>query len=123
ATDGAKKNLIKEAEKRGVKKERLIFAPLVNLKEHLGRLQLADLALDTFPVTSHTTASDALWAGVPLIALKGETFVSRVSSSLLSTLEIPELITNSWDQYLQTALSFASNPEQLKSLKLKLKEK
>ena len=123
ATDSAKKNLIKEAQQRGIKKERLIFAPLVNLKEHLGRLQLADLALDTFPVTSHTTASDALWAGVPLIALKGETFVSRVSSSLLNTLELPELITNSWDEYLQTTLSFVSNPQQLKLLKLKLKEK
>ena len=76
-------NLRREAEARGVAAERLVFAPRMPLPEHLARHRLADLFLDTFPVNAHTTASDALWAGCPVLTLAGETFVSRVAGSLL----------------------------------------
>src|SRR5690606_14614771 len=80
----------------------------------------ADLALDTFPYTSHTTGSDALWAGVPLVALQGHTFVSRVSSSLLTAVGLQELITHSWQQYLELAQTLALNPEQLLKIRTTL---
>jgi len=118
-----RENLIKEARLRGIDQQQLVFAPRMPLKEHLGRMQLADLALDTFPYTSHTTGSDALWAGVPLVALQGHTFVSRVSSSLLTAVGLQELITHSWQQYLELARTLALNPEQLLKIRTKLNAK
>src|SRR5262249_14662392 len=76
-------NLRRHAEARGVAANRLVFAPRLDLDQHLARHRLADLFLDTYPVNAHTTASDALWAGLPLVTLRGETFVSRVAASLL----------------------------------------
>ena len=100
-------NLRREAEGRGVAAERLVFAPRKPLPEHLARHRLAALFLDTFPVNAHTTASDALWAGCPVLTLAGETFVSRVAGSLVRSVGLPELITASLEDYRATALRLA----------------
>ena len=84
-------NLRKEAARRGIAPERLIFAKQLPLAEHLTRESMADLFLDTFPYTAHTTASDALWAGLPVLTRMGETFASRVAASLLARLTFPNL--------------------------------
>ncbi len=91
----AEGNLRGEALRRGISPERLVFAPDMGQSEHLGRLQLADLVLDTTPYGAHTTASDSLWAGVPIVTCAGETFPSRVAGSLLHAVGLPELITTS----------------------------
>lgn len=101
----------------GMDPSRLIFAKPLPQAEHLARLQLADLALDTFPCNSHTTASDALWAGVPLITRQGEHFASRVAASLLRCAGLPELVTDSNDSYFATALALALNPAKLTDLR------
>ncbi len=113
-------NLRKEAVARGVAPERLVFAPRLPVAEHLGRLQLADLALDTFPYTSHTTASDALWVGVPLVTRIGETFAARVAASILSAAGLPELITDSPQACYYLALDLASDPVRLIELRARL---
>ena len=81
--------------------------------EHLGRLQLADLALDTYPYTSHSTGCDVLWAGVPMVTRIGETFASRVGASLLYAVGLPELIVADWAAYFALAKSLALNPAML----------
>ena len=106
---GAMDNLRREARVRNIDPQRLIFAGRKPLAEHLGRLQLADLALDTFPYGSHTTGSDALWAGVPLITRPGNTFASRVAASLLTAAGLPELITDTWETYFALALELAND--------------
>lgn len=116
----AEGNLRNEALRRGIGGSRLIFAPDLPQSEHLGRLQLADLVLDTAPYGAHTTASDALWAGVPLVTRPGKTFASRVAGSLLSAVELPELIVNSADDYFELALALASNSGWLMQLRRKL---
>jgi predicted O-linked N-acetylglucosamine transferase (SPINDLY family) len=113
-------NLRCSALQRGVDPERIVFAPVQPLAEHLARLQLADLALDTFPYTSHTTGSDVLWAGVPLVTRIGQTFASRVAASLLQSIGLPELVTHSPNDYVALALSLAKNPERLAEIRLKL---
>ncbi|MEO5333454.1 MAG: tetratricopeptide repeat protein [Magnetococcus sp. YQC-5] len=110
-------NLRREAEARGVQAARLIFAPKLPVSEHLARYHLVDLVLDTYPVTSHTTASDALWVGCPLLTLVGETFVSRVAGSLLHTVGLDELITGSLDEYAARALALAQDPERLRVMR------
>ena len=97
-----------------------IEAPRRSQAEHLGRLQLADLALDTFPYTSHTTASDALWAGVPLVARHGETFAGRVSGSILHAAGLPELVAESPQDYYRLALELATRPERLAQFRARL---
>lgn len=119
-TAEAAANLKREASARGVVPERLVFAPKRALTEHLGRLQLADLALDTFPYGSHTTGSDALWAGVPLVTRIGDTFASRVAASLLHAAWLPELVTDSWDDYFDLALGLAQEPERLAAIRARL---
>jgi predicted O-linked N-acetylglucosamine transferase (SPINDLY family) len=113
-------NLRREAQQRGVPPERLIFAPRRALPDHLARHQLADLFLDTFPVNAHTTASDSLWAGLPVLTLSGETFVSRVAGSLLTTLGLPELVTSTLGEYEARALELAQHPQQLVTLRQRL---
>ena len=113
-------NLRREAEARGVAAERLVMAPHLPLAEHLARHRLADLFLDTFPVNAHTTASDCLWAGCPLLTLSGKTFVSRVAGSLLRTIGLPELITTSLEDYEAAALRLAREPGRLQDLRARL---
>lgn len=95
----------------GIGEERLVFAPRLPLAEHLARYRVADFAVDTFPYTSHTTASDALWCGCPLVALCGETFASRVSASILTAAGLPALITNALPQYESCMLQLATHAE------------
>jgi hypothetical protein len=119
-TAPAESNLRQQAARRGVDERRLIFAPFKPIGAHLGRLQLADLALDTFPYTSHTTASDALWAGVPLITRIGETFASRVAASLLHAVNLPELVTTNLQDYYRVAKALALSPQRLTEIQQNL---
>ncbi len=115
-----KGNLRSEAEKRGVDPGRLVFAPLVSSAEHLGRHRHADLFLDTLPCNAHTTASDALWAGLPVLTCSGGTFAGRVAGSLLTAIDMPELVTGSLEEYEQLALALARDPQRLIALRQKL---
>jgi len=116
----AKENLQREAETRGVAADRLIFAPRVPIADHLARHQLADLFLDTLPYNAHTTASDALWMGLPLLTCTGQTFASRVAGSLLHALGMDDLITDNLDDYRQKALQLSSDADLLASIKQRL---
>jgi predicted O-linked N-acetylglucosamine transferase (SPINDLY family) len=116
----ATKNLKAEARKRGIRDNRLIFAPRISLDEHLARHQLADLFLDTLPYNAHTTASDALWTGLPVLTLIGRSFASRVAASLLNAIGLPELITTTREEYVVTAIELANNPKKLLAIKQKL---
>lgn len=116
----AARNLRREAEARGIAPDRLVFAPSAALPEHLARHRLADLFLDTFPYSAHTTASDALWAGLPILTYSGRAFASRVAGSLLNALGLPELITYSLDNYEALALEFARDPEVLGAYRQRL---
>ena len=121
--EDAANNLRKEAAARGVAIQRLIFAKRVPLAaEHLARLRLADLFLDTRPYNAHATASDALWAGVPVLTCLGETFAGRVAASLLTAMRVPELITTTVAAYEKTAIDLARNPERLAKIKHKIAE-
>jgi len=116
----AKDNLIKEAVARGIDSSRLVFAERLPISEHLARHDLADLFLDTVPYNAHTTCSDALWAGLPVLTLKGHTFPGRVAASLLNAVGLPELITNTQEEYEALAIELAVNPQKLAGIKLKL---
>jgi predicted O-linked N-acetylglucosamine transferase (SPINDLY family) len=103
----ASDTLRSEAHARGVDPRRLVMAPLVNQRAHLARLSLADLVLDTLPYNAHTTASDALWAGVPIMTCRGKSFAGRVAASLLTAIRLPELITDDFAAYEALALRLA----------------
>ena len=112
---------LKEAAKeRGVDPSRLVFADRMNAQDHLARHHLADLCLDTFVVNAHTTASDALWCGVPMITRQGQQFAARVGASLLRAAGLPELITDSDADYEALALRLARNPQELARWRTKL---
>ena len=113
-------NLRREAVMHGVAPERLIFARRAPLEEHLARLGLADLALDTFPYGAHTTASDAVWSRLPMVALAGESFAARVSASVLTAAGVPELITRSLDEYEVRALMLARDKPALAGFRSQL---
>ncbi len=114
-------NLIREAERRGVACERLVFAEKLKSKaDHLARLALADLALDTRIYNGHVSTCDALWAGVPVLALLGSTFASRASASMLHGVALPELVTDGLDAYTQTALRLSQPGSELNHLKTRL---
>jgi predicted O-linked N-acetylglucosamine transferase (SPINDLY family) len=115
-----RRNLMAEAAKRGVSSERLVFAPMMPLADHLAREKLADIFLDTLPHNAHTTASDALWCGVPLVTCLGSTFAGRVAASLLDAIGLPELITTSLPDYEALALKLARDPALLDAVKAKL---
>jgi predicted O-linked N-acetylglucosamine transferase (SPINDLY family) len=116
-----KANIKTEFEKRGIDSKRIIFAQRVELMaDHLARYSLADLFLDTHPYNAHTTALDSLKAGVPVLTLKGQSFASRVAASLLNAIRLPELITNTQEEYEALAIELAMNPEKLADIKLKL---
>ena len=113
-------HLRQEAERQGVAGERLVFAQNRPLARHLARVSLADLFLDSLPYNAHTTASDALWAGVPLLTCQGHAFAGRVAASLLNAIGLPELITRDWTAYETLSLRLAREPELLRSLKYRL---
>jgi predicted O-linked N-acetylglucosamine transferase (SPINDLY family) len=116
-----KVNITAEFEKRGVDAARVIFAQRVDLMEdYLARYSLADLFLDTHPYNAHTTTVDSLKAGVPVVALLGQSFASRVAASLLNAIGLPELITNTQEEYEALAIELAMNPKKLAEIKLKL---
>jgi predicted O-linked N-acetylglucosamine transferase (SPINDLY family) len=113
-------NLRREAESRGVAATRLVFAERAPMADHLARHRLADLFLDTLPYNAHTTASDALWAGLPVLTRLGETFAGRVAASLLRAVGLEELITHSPEEYEALALKLARDASYLASIKDKL---
>jgi len=116
----AKANLIHEAEARGINKARLIFAPRVPMGEHMARQTCADLFLDTAPYNAHTTTSDALWMGLPVLTCAGDTFASRVAGSLLKAANLEELVTYALEEYESKALALANKPIELERIKAQL---
>ena len=115
-------NLKKEAAKQGIDATRLVFAERMSLPEHLARHRHADLFIDTLPCNAHTTASDALWTGLPVLTLMGESFASRVAASLLNAIGLSELITTSQEEYIALAVKLADNSHKLADIKQKLKQ-
>jgi predicted O-linked N-acetylglucosamine transferase (SPINDLY family) len=113
-------NLSKEAVARGVDPKRLIFANRMQSADHLRRQELADLFLDTTPCSAHTTATDALWSGLPLLTIEGNCFSGRVGASLLNGLNLPELITHTLEEYETLAIKLAENTALLKNIRHKL---
>ncbi len=113
-------NLINEAKNRSINPKRIIFAKHLPIEEHLARHNFADLFLDTFPYNAHTTASDALFSGLPLLTLSGQSFPSRVATSLLMAVDLPEFITESFESYQFKAIELSSNREVLHQAKEKL---
>ena len=116
----ARRNLQREAQTRGVDPHRLIFAPRMPLADHLARHRLADLFIDTLPYNAHTTASDALWAGLPVLTCMGQSFAARVAGSLLLAMDLQELITQTPAEFEATAIAYAKNPSALQGIKAKL---
>ncbi len=113
-------NLKREAQALGVDASRLIFSPYIKMADHIERNVLADLFLDSLPYNAHTTASDALWANVPVLTLQGKSFAGRVAASLLHAVEMPELITYTEQEFEDRAVDIATHPEKLAALKVKL---
>lgn len=116
----APQNLRREAARHGVDPARLVFATRLPHDDHMARLSLADIFLDTAPYNAHTTGSDALWAGVPLITCIGDTFASRVAASLLSAIGAPELVAQTRAAYEALAIALANEPQALSALKKKI---
>ena len=114
-------NLRREAEQLGLGHERLIFADRLPRAEHLRRMQLADLFLDTAPYGAHTTASDALWAGVPVLTVLGETFASRVTASIVHAAGLDDLILPDEAAYERQAVAYAHNPRVMETMKQHLR--
>ena len=116
----AQANLKKEAEARGIDSQRLIFGEKLSADDYLARYRACDLFLDTSPYNAGTTASDALWAGIPVLTLIGQSFAGRVAASLLNAIGLPELITHTQEEYEALAIELAMNPQKLAAIKLKL---
>jgi predicted O-linked N-acetylglucosamine transferase (SPINDLY family) len=115
------KNLKKEMTKNFLSEDRIVFAKKIDVELHLARLKFADLCLDTLPYNGHTTTSDALWAGVPVLTCIGKTFAGKVSASLLTASNMNELITKNLKEYEDLAVDFATNAKKLNDIKNKLK--
>jgi predicted O-linked N-acetylglucosamine transferase (SPINDLY family) len=116
----AAKNLAREAAARGIEPARLVFAERIAAEDHLARHRAADLFLDTLPYNAHTTASDALWAGLPVLTQLGTTFPGRVAASLLDAVGLPELITTTAEEYASLAIELAADRPRLASIKARL---
>jgi predicted O-linked N-acetylglucosamine transferase (SPINDLY family) len=116
----ARRNLLAEAARRGIGAERFYWAPPLSNAEHLARIGCADLFLDTLPVNAHTTASDALWAGLPVVTVRGDTFVSRVAASLLTAAGLAELVAGDLAGYERMALELAGDRARLARLRERL---
>ena len=117
---GAARRLKEQAQERGVDPQRLVFAQRLPLDEHLARHRLADLFLDTLPCNAHTTTSDALWAGLPVLTLLGNAFAGRVAASLLRAVGLPELVTTTPAEYEARAIELANDADQLQALRQRL---
>lgn len=117
----AAENILQEAVKRGIESERIIFTDRMPKSKHLARHRLADLFLDTFAYGAHTTASDALWAGLPVLTLRGDTFARRVGASIVKAAMMPELVTETIDEYIAKAIEIARTPSTSVNLKGRLK--
>ena len=117
---GVAGNVRREAAARGIAPHRLVFAPKVAVADHLARHSLADLFLDTIPCNAHTTASDALWAGLPVLTILGETFAGRVAASLLNAVGLPELVADTIENYQRMAIDVALHPDRVAGLKTRL---
>jgi predicted O-linked N-acetylglucosamine transferase (SPINDLY family) len=113
-------NLRREAARRNVSPERLVFAERIDLAEHLARHRVAGLFIDTWPYNAHTTASDALWAGLPVLTCAGEGFASRVAASLLKAVGLPELIVSTPEHYEELAVQLATDAQRLSEIKQRL---
>ena len=120
SNEWAEKNLRREAEKRGIKADRLVFAEKLLHNEHLARHKFADIFLDTFNYNAHTTTSDALWSGLPVVTKLGKGFAARVSGSLLTAIDLTELITETVEDYEALILDLSTNPERLSIIRQKL---
>ena len=118
----ARENMLAVADAHGVARERLVFAPRVSPAEYLARFQLADLMLDTFPYNAGTTASDALWMGLPIVTLSGRTYISRMAGSLLTHVGLPDLVTETLADYEKLAIQLGRNPMRVASYKRYLRE-
>lgn len=118
----AEQNLRNTSRKHGVAPDRLIFSPRMAKADHLKRIGLADLALDTRLVNGHTTTSDTLWAGVPVVSMQGKHFASRVSASILCAMGLPELVTSSVEAYARLAIRLAGDPDLLSGIREKLRD-
>ena len=116
-------NLRREAATRGIDPDRLVFAPRVDLPDHLSRHRLADLFLDTFPVNAHTTASDALWTGLPVLTRQGTAFAGRVAASILTAIGLQDdLVTLSREDYIERAVALAIDADRLEGIRKRLAE-
>jgi protein O-GlcNAc transferase len=113
----ARERLCAEAQARGVNAARLVFAPHLPQQSHLARQRLADLFLDAGPVGAHTSASDALWAGLPVVALQGQSFAARVCASVVRAAGLGELVTTSLADYEERVFELCSEPERLRQLR------
>ena len=122
ANPAVERNLRREAAARGIDPARLVFADRVGLDQHLARHRLADLFLDTLPFNAHTTASDALWVGLPLLTFRGKSFAGRVAASLLGAIGLPELVTDNLADYEVMAVRLARDPSLLTSIRQKLEQ-
>jgi predicted O-linked N-acetylglucosamine transferase (SPINDLY family) len=120
SNDWSEANFRLEAKKRNVDSSRIIFAERAPMEEHLARHKLADLFLDTFNFNAHTTASEALWAGLPIVTKTGNGFAARVAGSLLHAIDCPELITETKEEYESLILELATNPKKLLKIRDKL---
>ena len=116
----ASSNLRMEIQKRGIDPNRLVFAPRASPEDHLARISAADLFLDTAPYNAHTTTSDALWVGLPVLSVMGKTFASRVAASLIFAAGLPELIVETDEAYVRLAIELAGTPEALEGLRNRL---
>ena len=115
-------NIQDHAQKKGIDSNRIIFSKRCQMNDYLDRLKVADLFLDTFPVTAHTTASDALWVGLPVLTLAGKSMVSRVAGSLLNNINMQELITYNYDDYKKMALKLSNNNAYYNDIKSELEK-
>jgi predicted O-linked N-acetylglucosamine transferase (SPINDLY family) len=118
----ARPHLEHELLARGVDLSRICWAPRWSLEHHISRIRLADVFIDTWPCNGHTTASDALWSGLPVVTYQGQTFASRVASSLVQACGLPELVCASIAAYRDTVLALAADPDRVAALKARLEE-
>ncbi len=121
-SERARENILSKFRSEGTAADRIIFTPKVNYDRHLNRVGAADIGLDTFPYNGHTTTSEQLWGGLPVISLKGTNFASRVSESLLHAMGLPELVTEDQDGYVELAVACYENPQMVAAYRAKLEQ-